>query len=114
MIATKTTVSLRGQRQRDRIEKLRANIPPGVRVVPRDADMRRVLKHPTGGGFRKEGGATWPDDRFTKRRLMDGTVTREEQPKPAQLTTDAEPEQQEEQHNKPAQPTAAEPAEPAA
>jgi hypothetical protein len=110
MIATKTTVSLRGQRQRDRIEKLRANIPPGVRVVPRDADMRRVLKHPTGGGFRKEGGATWPDDRFTKRRLMDGTVTREEQPKPAA----AEPEQQEEQHNKPAQPTAAEPAEPAA
>ena len=77
MIDTTTTVSLRGQRQRDRMEKLRANVPPGIRVTPRDDDMRRVLKHPTAGGFRKEGAVTWPDDRFTKRRLLDGTVTRE-------------------------------------
>jgi hypothetical protein len=82
MIDTKTTVSLRGQRQRDRMEKLRANVPPGIRVTPRDDDMRRVLKHPTAGGFRKEGAATWPDDRFTKRRLLDGTVKRDEEQKP--------------------------------
>ena len=75
-----TTVSLRGQRQRDRMEKLRAAVPPGIRVVPRDADMRRVLKHPTSGGFRASGRATWPNDRFTKRRLQDGTITREEKP----------------------------------
>ena len=51
------------------MEKLRAAIPPGIRVVPRNDDMRRVLKHPTSGGFRASGGATWPNDRFTKRRL---------------------------------------------
>lgn len=84
MIDTRTTVSLRGQRQRDRMQKLRANIPPGIRVTPRDDDMRRVLKHPTAGGFRKEGATTWPNDRFTKRRLQDGTVKRDEEQKPGE------------------------------
>jgi hypothetical protein len=78
MIDQVTTVSLRGQRQRDRLDRLRAAVPPGVRVTPRDDDMRRVLKHPSAGGFRAEGSATWPNDRFTKRRLADGTVTRDE------------------------------------
>jgi hypothetical protein len=80
MINPDTTVSLRGQRQRDRMEKLRAAIPPGIRVVPSNDDMRRVLKHPSSGGFRAQGGATWPNDRFTKRRLADGTIKREEPP----------------------------------
>ena len=80
MINPVTTVSLRAQRQRDRMEKLRAAIPPGIRVLPSNDDMRRVLKHPTAGGFRKEGGATWPNDRFTKRRLADGSIKREESP----------------------------------
>jgi hypothetical protein len=80
MIDQVTTVSLRGQRQRDRLDRLRAAVPPGVRVTPRDDDMRRVLKHPSAGGFRAEGSATWPNDRFTKRRLADGTIKREEPP----------------------------------
>jgi hypothetical protein len=78
MIDQVTTVSLRGQRQRDRLDRLRAAVPPGIRVTPRDDDMRRVLRHPTAGGFRAEGSALWPSDRFTKRRLADGTVTRDE------------------------------------
>ena len=95
-----TTVSLRGQRQRDRMEKLRAATPPGIRVVPRDDDMRRVLKHPTSGGFRASGGATWPNDRFTKRRLQDGTITREE--KPAEQSTEESPaaDKQQQQHRR--------------
>jgi hypothetical protein len=40
--------------------------------------MRRLLKHPRAGGFPKSGGAEWPDDRFTKRRLADGDITKEE------------------------------------
>ena len=45
---------------------------PASACVPRNDDMRRVLKHPTSGGFRASGGATGPNDRFTKRRLADG------------------------------------------
>jgi hypothetical protein len=86
MIATTTTVSLRAQRQRDRMEKLRAAIPPCIRVLPSNDDMRRVLKHPTAGGFRKEGGATWPNDRFTKRRLQDVTIKREDESPPDKST----------------------------
>lgn len=55
-----------------RMRKLRHR--PGVRVVPKDDEMRRLLKHPTAGAFRPEGGLEWPDDDFTFRRLRDGDV----------------------------------------
>jgi len=51
---------------------------PGVRVVPKDDGMRRLLKHPKAGKFRAEGGLEWPDDNFTRKRLRDGDVTLEE------------------------------------
>jgi hypothetical protein len=38
--------------------------------------MRRKLKHPSGVGFRTTGGATWPDDRFTRQRLKEGAITK--------------------------------------
>ena len=63
---------------RQRMERLRAAIPPGIRVVPANDKMRRLLRHPHAGGFRAEGGADWPNDRFTKRRLADGSIKREE------------------------------------
>ena len=47
---------------------------PGIRVEPRDDDMRRLLKHPNGVRFRSEGSIEWPDDQFTHRRIADGTV----------------------------------------
>ena len=75
---------VRGQRMRQRMERLRAAIPPGIRVVPSNDKMRRLLKHPHAGGFRAEGGADWPNDRFTKRRLADGSIKREERPPPGQ------------------------------
>lgn len=71
-------VALRGLRHRERVQKLAETAPPGVRVVPAKEEYRAVLKHPHGGGFPESGSATWPDDRFTKRRLADGSVTREE------------------------------------
>jgi hypothetical protein len=70
-------VALRGLRQRERVQKLAEAAPAGVRVVPAKEEYRAVLKHPNGGGFPETGSAEWPDDRFTKRRLADGSVTRE-------------------------------------
>jgi len=50
-----------------------------VRVLPRDDEVRRVLKHPIRRiGFPKTGSVEWPNDRFTRRRLRDGSVTLEE------------------------------------
>jgi hypothetical protein len=71
---------VRGQRMRQRMERLRAATRPGIRVVPSNEKMRRLLRHPHAGGFRAEGAADWPNDRFTKRRLADGSIKREERP----------------------------------
>jgi len=54
---------------------------PGIRVEPRDDDMRRLLKHPSAGGFRSEGSIEWPDDTFTRRRLKEGSVKLAEEKK---------------------------------
>jgi len=83
MVEATVKVSLRGQRRRERLEKLRAARPsPGVRVVP-TADKYRKLKHPNGMAFRSEGSVEWPNDRFTKRRIAEGVIKVEES-KPAQ------------------------------
>jgi hypothetical protein len=70
--------SLRGLRMNDRIKKMREEAAkvqrPTVKVTPKDDTMRRLLRHPRAGGFRKDGSAEWPDDRFTRRRIRDGDV----------------------------------------
>ncbi|SIO49829.1 hypothetical protein SAMN05443247_06558 [Bradyrhizobium erythrophlei] len=73
-------VALRGKRQRERVQQLADAVPKGIRVVPAKEEYRAVLKHPHGSNFPAEGSAEWPDDRFTKRRLADGSVTREAEP----------------------------------
>jgi hypothetical protein len=79
MVETKITLSPSIQKIRDRVERIRKLAArPGIRVVPRDDDMRRLLKHPRAGGFRSEGSLEWPDDTFTQRRLRDGSVKAEE------------------------------------
>jgi hypothetical protein len=55
-----------------------------VKLNPRDDDVRRVLKHPNGIGFPKDGPAEWPLDKFTNRRLTEGSVTRAEGARPRQ------------------------------
>jgi hypothetical protein len=67
--------ALRGKRRKERVAIMNAAAPTGVQVVPANDDYRKVLKHPKAGGFPESGAAAWPDDRFTKRRLADGSVT---------------------------------------
>ena len=81
MVAMKTEVMLPGDRMRARIKRVRDVVKvPGVRVEPADGDgfkaeeMRRLLKHPSAGGFRSEGSIEWPNDTFTKRRLREGSI----------------------------------------
>jgi hypothetical protein len=47
---------------------------PGIRVVPRDEQMRKLLVHPKGIRFRPTGSIEWPNDRFTQRRIADGSI----------------------------------------
>jgi len=70
----------RGKRRRQRMEALAKARPAAtVRVLPKNDDYRRVLKHPNGMRFRDDGGSVeWPLDRFTRRRIADGSVTVEE------------------------------------
>jgi hypothetical protein len=63
------------QRKRDALAKAQEPFVKGIRIDPRDDDMRKVLRHPRGGGFRSTGSIEWPNDQFTQRRLRDGTVT---------------------------------------
>ena len=51
-----------------------------VRVLPKNDDIRRVMRHGvTRVGFPSSGGSVeWPNDTFTKRRIKDGDVTIEE------------------------------------
>lgn len=70
---------VRGTRQKEWQERMRAKQPPGIRVVPANDAMRRLLKHPSRGAFPRTGGVEWPNDKYTKRRLADGSVTREEE-----------------------------------
>jgi hypothetical protein len=47
-----------------------------VRVLPKNDQIRKYIKHPrTRVGFPAEGSAEWPNDTFTKRRVIDGDVT---------------------------------------
>ena len=88
--------SLRGLRMDERIRKIREQANkvqrPTVKVTPKDETLRRLLKHPRAGGFRKEGSAEWPDDRFTQRRIRDGDVTvvgNDHKPKPSHRQRDS-------------------------
>ena len=57
------------------VEAARANARiPRVRVLPADETMRRLLRHPNGMGFRSEGSVEWPLDKFTQRRLREGSI----------------------------------------
>jgi hypothetical protein len=57
-----------------KLARRQAQRPAGIRVEPRDDDMRRVMKHPRAGAFRSSGSREWPNDRFTQKRIADGSV----------------------------------------
>ena len=53
-----------------------------VKVLPKNEEMRKLLKHPQGQiAFKDTGSIEWPDDSFTARRVADGDVTIEEEKK---------------------------------
>jgi hypothetical protein len=67
--------SVRKKRQLDRMARVRsASAVERVRVLPRNVQVRALIKHPRAGAFRSSGSVEWPHDTFTKRRLRDGTV----------------------------------------
>jgi hypothetical protein len=75
MVDVNTKMPTPSERMEARIKKVAdINRVPGVRVEPADDDMRRLLKHPTAGGFRAEGPIEWPNDTFTFRRLKEGSI----------------------------------------
>lgn len=79
---TAAAVSERQKQIEARRARVNALIPrrERVRVMPRDDEVRKFIKHPeTGTKFPASGSVEWPLDRFTKRRLRDGTVTLAEQ-----------------------------------
>jgi len=65
--------------RRERLKQTMPQRPSGVRVLPRDDTIRKGIKHPSGAKFPASGSVEWPLDSFTRRRLADGTVKREQQ-----------------------------------
>jgi hypothetical protein len=77
--------SLRQQQLEDRREKMKKLTPKveRVRVSPASEELRQVLKHPKSAvKFPASGSVEWPLDQFTRRRIKDGSVTREEDRRP--------------------------------
>jgi hypothetical protein len=66
----------RQKRIAERQAQLKSRMPKAhtVRVEPSSDVLRRAVRHPRGIGFPPTGAAEWPLDRFTKRRIADGTV----------------------------------------
>jgi hypothetical protein len=63
-----------------------------MKVWPKNADVRRLIKHPTARGFRATGYAEWPADVFTFRLLQDGDITSSEPaPDPSKPTPPVAP-----------------------
>jgi hypothetical protein len=71
----------RGKKRQARIAAAHSFKPKSIRVEPKDDAMRRLLKHPKAGRFRSSGSAEWPDDKYTQKRLREGSVTRAEDKK---------------------------------
>jgi hypothetical protein len=74
MVKVNVKMGLRGLPRGHRLAILKSQRKPGIRVEPRDEEMRVLMKHPRGGGFRSVGSVEWPDDRFTRRRLQEGVI----------------------------------------
>jgi hypothetical protein len=73
----KTGKSERSQRIAARKAHIKSLMPtrPMIRVEPTKDDYRKYLSHPNGTAFPQGSGSVeWPHDRFTKRRIKDGSV----------------------------------------
>ena len=91
-----------------------------VRVEPTNEALRHVLQHPNGMRFRAQGTVEWPWDRFTQRRLRDGSIRVVEQAEARKAAAPAEKpkedkkdEKKEDKNNKREAAAAREPSAPA-
>jgi hypothetical protein len=85
MVQMQMKVQTPGERIKAKVaRKIGSMVRPGIRVVPKNETLRRILKHASGIAFRSEGGVEWPDDMFTRKRLRDGSVRLEEAPQQQQ------------------------------
>ena len=91
-----------------------------VRVEPTNEALRHVLRHPNGMAFRPQGTVEWPWDRFTQRRLRDGSIRVVEQAEARKAAAPAEKpkedkkdEKKEDKNNKREAAAAREPSAPA-
>jgi hypothetical protein len=81
MAAQMTSSDVYALRAKARAERMKqftmmSNAPRTVHVIPATPEYRQYLKHlPSGIGFPKEGGAEWPYDQFTKRRIRDKSIS---------------------------------------
>ena len=70
--------TLQIEARKKRMKELKQSLPR-VRVNPVSDEMRRALVHPNGRKFPEGGSVEWPLDQFTRRRIKDGSVTREDE-----------------------------------
>ena len=84
MVEVTTKLVTHDDLHRARVERQRSlRRRPGLRVVPRNDAMLRLLRHPKAGKFRSTGAAMeWPDDKFTRKRLRDGDIKLESEAQP--------------------------------
>ena len=71
-------VMKRDAQGRARLQDRDFNRAEVVRVVPKNDELRKYLKHSSGRKLNAEGSTEWPNDQFTRRRIKEGDVTVEE------------------------------------
>jgi len=78
-VKTEVDLNTREARRAERLKVVATTQLPTVKVYAGSEDMRRVLRHPTGGRFRNQldQAVDWPLDQFTKRRIADGSISTE-------------------------------------
>jgi hypothetical protein len=67
----------RGRGGKKRLQAIKDARPKPIKVRAANDTVKRLVKHPHGGGFKSDGTAMWPQDNFTTRRLKDGDITLE-------------------------------------
>ena len=111
--------TLREQQVEDRRKRMAKLNPPveRVRVTPANDDLRRTLKHPKGSvKFPEKGSVEWPLDQFTRRRIKEGSLKREDEKghreRHEQAAQPQQPAQQPGHLQQPGQPQATQPQQP--
>lgn len=78
--------------RRERMKLFTPERETRVRVNPSNDLIRKGIAHPSGNiKFPESGSVEWPNDSFTKRRIREGSVTREDEGKGKQQSKPVTP-----------------------